>query len=101
MPKPIIDGTQRPIKIADSLSPLNQSVSEKTRERNAEPISRISATVNFLIIIVILKHYYFTEVIRSKLNCFDLIIYCAARAISFKLFLSHAKIWHDQQLKRF
>lgn len=46
-----MDGTQRPIKMADSLSPLNQSVSEKIRERNAEPISRISATVNFLIIL--------------------------------------------------
>lgn len=46
-----MDGTQRPIKMADSLSPLNQSVSEKIRERNAEPISRISAIVNFLIIL--------------------------------------------------
>jgi hypothetical protein len=47
MPKPIIDGTQRPIKMADSRSPLNQRVSEKIRERNAEHISRISAVVNF------------------------------------------------------
>lgn len=52
-----MDGTQRPTKIADSLSPLNQSVSEKIRERNAAPISSISATVNFLIMIVRLKYY--------------------------------------------
>jgi hypothetical protein len=53
-----MDGTQRPIKMADSLSPLNQSASEKIRERNAEPISRISATVNFLIMLEILQMFF-------------------------------------------
>jgi hypothetical protein len=43
-----MDGTHNPIKIDASFSPLNHSVSEKTKERMAESIRSLSVAVNFL-----------------------------------------------------
>jgi hypothetical protein len=48
MPKPRIDGTHRPIKMAESCSPLNHKNSANTRERKAESSNRKSVMVNFL-----------------------------------------------------
>ena len=53
-----MDGTQRPTKTADSRSPLNQSVSEKIRESNAEPMSRMSAVVSFFNMVAELKRLF-------------------------------------------
>ena len=43
-----MDGTHKPIKMAASFSPLNQSVSEKTNEKIADSISSLSVGVNFV-----------------------------------------------------
>ncbi len=43
-----MDGTHKPIKMAASFSPLNQSVSEKTKERIADSSNSLSVVVNFL-----------------------------------------------------
>jgi hypothetical protein len=54
MANPKIEGTQRPIKIAASLSPLNHEISEKIKDRNAAASISKSAGVNFLSIYRIL-----------------------------------------------
>jgi hypothetical protein len=54
MAKPKMEGTQRPIKMAASLSPLNHEISEKIKDRNAAPSISKSAGVNFLSIYRIL-----------------------------------------------
>lgn len=51
MANPKIEGTQRPINIAASFSPLNQSNSENIREANAETSINISEVLNLFIII--------------------------------------------------
>jgi hypothetical protein len=48
MANPIIEGTQIPIKMPASLSPLNQSISEKIRDKNAAINISMSVGVNFL-----------------------------------------------------
>jgi hypothetical protein len=43
-----MEGTQMPMKMAASFSPLKYSISEKIRERKAEMNNKISVNVNFL-----------------------------------------------------
>jgi hypothetical protein len=45
-----MDGTQSPMKIPDSCSPLNQSVSEKISDKIADRIINKSAIFSFLFI---------------------------------------------------
>ena len=45
---PRIDGTQSPINMPDSFSPLNHRYSEKTSDKNAAASIRKSEGVNFL-----------------------------------------------------
>lgn len=45
---PRIEGTHKPIKIADSFSPLNHNSSEKIKERNAAVSINKSEAVKFL-----------------------------------------------------
>lgn len=52
MPKASIDGTQMPMKVAASFSPLKYKYSENTNESNADINNNLSVTVNFLNIIV-------------------------------------------------
>ena len=51
MPKPKILGTHRPIKIASLAFPSKNSISEYTKDRNAETKSSLSVNVKFLNII--------------------------------------------------
>lgn len=53
MPKANIDGTQRPIKIADFTSPLKYKISEKISDIIADKNKSLSVSVNFLNIIFI------------------------------------------------
>jgi hypothetical protein len=55
IPKAKIDGTHSPRKIADSLSPLNQSNSEKIRESKADAINSLSDNVKFSNIYFVLE----------------------------------------------
>jgi predicted transcriptional regulator len=48
MPKANIDGTQRPIKIAEFTSPLKYNISEKISEIIAAINKSLSVIVNFL-----------------------------------------------------
>ena len=52
-----IEGTHKPMKSADSLSPVNHRYSEKMSDRNADVNMRISEGVNFLSMIEALKFY--------------------------------------------
>jgi hypothetical protein len=49
IPKPMIDGTHNPTKMAASLSPLNQLNSEYTSDKKAANKIRISTMSNFFI----------------------------------------------------
>lgn len=48
MVNPRMDGTHKPMKIADSFSPLNHNNSENTKERNAAVSIKKSESVKFL-----------------------------------------------------
>jgi hypothetical protein len=48
MANPIIEGTQIPIKIPACLSPLNHSISENIKDKNAAKNIKKSVGVNFL-----------------------------------------------------
>jgi hypothetical protein len=52
MPKASIDGTQMPMKVAASFSPLKYKYSENTNESKAEINKSLSVIVNFLNIII-------------------------------------------------
>lgn len=54
MPNASIDGTHSPINIAAVSSPLKYSISEKTSERKAESINKMSVIVNFLSMICLI-----------------------------------------------
>ena len=53
MANPKIEGTQRPINIAASFSPLNHNNSENISEANAETSISRSEVVNFLIMLLL------------------------------------------------
>lgn len=48
MANPIIEGTQIPMNIPASLSPLNHKISENIRDKNADININLSVVVNFL-----------------------------------------------------
>ena len=68
MANPIIEGTQIPINMPASLSPLNHKISENIRDKNADININLSVVVNFLNMnliftkynIFILLHWYLT-----------------------------------------
>ena len=52
-----IEGTHKPMKSADSLSPVNHRYSEKIRDKKADDNMSISEAENFLSIIKALEFY--------------------------------------------
>lgn len=67
MANPRMEGTHRPMNRPASLSPLNHSTSENTRERNAASNINRSVIVNFLSIVFFLNLNKYTTNLSSAI----------------------------------
>ena len=56
-----MDGTQRPINMAEFASPLKYNISEKISERKAAINNNLSVVVNFLNMTFLIFEYYIIQ----------------------------------------